>query len=717
MTVATCSACGAVPHDKIEQMIEAEHRLDISVPSVHCAGCIGSIERGLMKVSGVRAVRVNLSLKRVRIDHDGSSKVEENVLDQLTNLGFEAHLLDGKLLNNKPDEQSRNLLMRLGIAGFAAMNVMLLSVSVWAGAEGITRDLLHWVSAAIALPTVAYTAQPFFKNGWSALRVGRLNMDVPISLAILMAAGLSLYETAHGGEHAYFDAALSLTFFLLAGRYLDYQTRAKARSAAVELTALEVPRAQRMRNGMVETVAIETLQIGDRVLVRRGARVPVDGKVVNGTSEIDMSLLTGETMPQLVAENDVVYSGTLNLGAPIEVDVTHIGQGTKLSEIAALVATAEATKTKYTSLADQAAQIYAPLVHLLAFGAFIFWQFYSGDTRLAIGIATAVLIITCPCALGLAVPAVMTAASGRLYRLGVLIRNGAALERLVDVDTVVFDKTGTLTTGIMTVVQAPKGEDLRLAASLAKYSDHPLSVAVASLIDQGAFQQAKDMIEHPGQGIEATVKGIHVRLGRAEWFGVKPVAGYVQTWAQIGDQPASVYLFEDTLKNSAKQAVLQLKKRGLKVVLLSGDTQLATERLGAQLGIDHAIGAVLPDEKLALVQSYGGRVLMVGDGLNDTAALAGAHVSMSPASAIDAARAASDFVLVKDDLTLINSCIALSKSAKGRMLENFGIAAGYNVIAVPIALAGFATPLLAALAMSASSICVSLNALWLTRGK
>jgi len=717
MTVASCPACVAVPHEKMEQTVAAASSMEISVPTVHCAGCIGKIEKGLRQLDGVLDARVNLSLKRVRVQGDRRDGIEDAVLDKLANLGFEAHPLDNKTLAQKPDDTARGLLIRLGIAGFAMMNVLLLSVSVWAGAEGVTRDFLHWVSAAIALPTIAYAAQPFFKNAWSALRVHSLNMDVPISLAILMASGLSLYETIHSGEHAYFDAALSLTFFLLAGRYLDHQTRAKARSAAVELTALEVPRAQRLRDGQVETVDIGDLHVGERILVRRGARVPVDGLVAKGASELDMSLLTGETMPKRIAKDDAVYSGTLNLGPTFEVDITHIGKGTKLAEIADLVATAEATKTKYTTLADQAARIYAPLVHLLALGAFLFWQFYTGDTRLAIGIATAVLIITCPCALGLAVPAVMTAVSGRLYRMGVLIRNGAALERLVDVDTVVFDKTGTLTTGVMIVVKAPDGHALLIAASLAAQSDHPLSQAVAKLVRGQKLLAVDHVVEYGGMGLEAQIDGTRVRLGRAEWIGCAAQQGYVQTWLQIEDQAPVPFLFEDTVKSSAQQAVLRLQQRGLKVVMLSGDTQITTDRLAKTLGIDQAIGAVLPDEKLKIVQSFGEHVLMVGDGLNDTAALAGASVSMSPAAAIDAARAASDFVLVKDDLALIDACITLSKSAKRRMLENFGIAAGYNAVAIPVALIGLATPLLAALAMSASSICVSLNALRLTRGK
>ncbi len=716
-TTAACPACVGVSHDYIEQTIEDANTLELSVATMHCAGCMSTIEKGLMAFEDIDVARVNLSLKRVAVQHRIADLAEDTILDRLANLGFEAQYLDSKSLKQQSDETSRALLIKLGVSGFAAMNVMLLSVSVWAGAEGITRDFLHWVSAAIALPTVAYASQPFFKNAWAALSVKRLNMDVPISLAILLACALSLYETIYSGRHAYFDAALSLTFFLLAGRYLDYQTRAKARSAAVELSALEVQRAQLVEEGIVKTVLVETLCVGDRILVRRGARIPIDGTVADGRSELDVSLLTGETMPVPVNVGDVVYSGTINIGAPFYASVSKTGQGTKLAEIKALVATAETLKTKYTTLADRAAQLYAPVVHLLALAAFIFWQLWSGDTRLAIGIATAVLIITCPCALGLAVPAVMTAASGRLYRAGILIKDGAALERLVDVDTVIFDKTGTLTTGEMTVCDAPTGYALQIAASLAHHSDHPQSQAILKYYGDKTILPLSDIEELPGQGLQCKLNGERIQLGRADWIGVKNKPDYVQCWLAIGDEEPVPFLFEDTLKVSSAESISQLKELGLNVVLLSGDTQSATDMLAEKLNIDTAIGSTLPDQKLSILKSFGDNTLMIGDGLNDTAALAAAGVSMSPAKAIDAARAASDFVLLKDDLTLITECIVLAKSAKQRILENFAISAGYNFVAIPIALLGFATPLLAAIAMSASSICVSLNALRLVKEK
>ncbi len=715
MSPAACPACVAVPPHLVEPVGDVVSGFDLSVPGVHCAGCIRTIEAGLRDVDGVLGARVNLSLKRLSIRSDGRQGLEAQVRATLENMGFEAFELDAKTLAARRDPVGRDLLVRLGVAGFAAMNVMLLSVSVWAGADGATRDFLHWVSAGIALPTTAFAAQPFFKSAWSALRGARLNMDVPISLAILLACAMSLYETSQGGENAYFDAALSLTFFLLAGRYLDHQTRAKARSAAVELSALDVPKAQLIKDGRTSTVQVEALVPGDRVLVRPGARIPVDGVVVDGTSALDMSLLTGETMPAAATTNTPVYAGILNINAPLEVEVTTVGRGTKLAQIAALVAAAEATKTTYTALADRAAQIYAPVVHLLALAAFVGWQWATGDTRLAIGVATAVLIITCPCALGLAAPAVMTAATGRLYRAGILLRDGVGLERLGDIDTVVFDKTGTLTTGEMSVLKAPSGDALAVAAGLAQRSDHPLSAAIRGMAGIAELPEITQITEYLGVGIEGIWNHQIVRLGRAGWIGVAPFGDLVQTWVQIGERPPQVFLFEDRLKDSAAPAIDDLKARGLRVVMLSGDTQGTTDLLAQKLGIDEAVGGVLPDQKLGHIARLGARVLMVGDGLNDTAALAGAHVSISPAKAIDAARAASDFVLVKDDLRLIGTCLDLARAAKRRMLENFAIAAAYNAVAIPIALAGLATPLLAALAMSASSICVSLNALRLTR--
>ncbi|MGC9368432.1 MAG: heavy metal translocating P-type ATPase [Paracoccaceae bacterium] len=718
---SACPACAVAPAAEAlgQREEQGEARLLLSLPTIHCAGCISAVERGLNAEPGVRSARVNLTLKRVSVEAE-PEVTADHLIGVLDRLGYEAHELDpGVLSATATDKAGRDILMRLAVAGFAMMNVMLLSVAVWSGAADATRDLFHWISAAIALPTIAFSAQPFFRNAWSALSARRLNMDVPISLAILLAAGMSLYETMQSGRHAYFDAALSLTFFLLAGRYLDHRTRAVARSAAEELAALEVPRALRVGEGDAEEmVAISDLAVDDIVRVKPGARVPVDGVITEGQSEIDRSLLTGESLPVYAGPDTQLSAGEVNLTGPLLVRVTAAGEASSLHRMADLVAVAESSRNRYTSLADRAARVYAPGVHLLSLLAFIAWLAISGgDVRLALNIAVAVLIITCPCALGLAVPAVTTAASGRLFKRGMLIKDGTALERLAEIDTVVFDKTGTLTLGAPEATNLgdhPRRE-LEVALALALQSSHPLAQSLAEAARAAGIQPARlsDVTEVPGYGVEGHWRGETVRFGRAAWLGATPGKA-TAAWLRIGDAKPIEFTFADSLRPGAEQAVAALKAQGKAVHLISGDAEGPVAELAARLGIDDWVAEALPEDKAARVQALtdgGARVLMVGDGLNDTAALAAAYVSISPATALDAARVASDIVLLGKDLAPLGEAVTTARKSTRRIKENFAIAALYNMIAVPIALVGLATPLAAALAMSASSITVSLNAL------
>jgi P-type Cu2+ transporter len=714
--MAVCPGCIAAPSETVEQA-PTEARLALSLPTIHCQACITAVERGLNAHPGVHSARVNLTLKRALIEADPELRAAD-LIPVLAGLGFEAHELDlASLAASQSDRAGRDLLMRLAVAGFASMNVMLLSVSVWSGATDATRDMFHWISAAIAFPAVIFAGQPFFKSAWSALRVGRLNMDVPIVLALVLALATSLWETSLSGEHAYFDAALTLTFFLLAGRYLDYRTRAVARSAAEELAALEVPRAIRMQAGIEVEVAVAELAIGDLILVRPGGRMPVDGVITKGQSELDRSLLTGETLPVFAAPGTQVCAGEVNLTGPLVVRAEAVGEDTSLHRMADLVAIAESGRSRYTSLADSAAKLYAPGVHILSALAFVGWYFYTFDLRTALNIAAAVLIITCPCALGLAVPAVTTAASGRLFKKGMLIKHSTALERLAGVDTVVFDKTGTLTAGTPQLENIGDftREDLEIALALAEGSSHPLSRALTEAARAAGVQpaQVSDLQERPGYGTEGQFQGRLVRLGRAAWLGADQ-GSQTAAWLDTGTGAPRGFLFHDSLRPGAAKAVSALKAAGKEVLLISGDTTGAVEALANRLGIQKWVAEALPEDKAARVQmlaQQGRRVLMVGDGLNDTAALTAAHVSISPASALDAARVASDIVLLGQDLAPIAEACLVARKATRRIRENFRIATLYNVIAVPLAIAGFATPLIAALAMSTSSITVSLNAL------
>ncbi|MDO5606076.1 MAG: heavy metal translocating P-type ATPase [Paracoccus sp. (in: a-proteobacteria)] len=719
--LSACPACDAVPlAGRVANAAITPGDLVLSIPDAHCAACITDVERALMAAEGVRGARVNLTLRRVMIDAPGRSADE--FIPVLARIGYEAHELDpSALASTAVDRQGRDILMRIGVSGFAMMNVMILSVAVWSGAEGATRDMFHWISGLIALPTVIFAGKPFFVSAWRSLRAGRLGMDVPISLALILTSAISLFETANSGRHAYFDGVVMLCFFLLIGRYLDYRTRAVARSAAEELTALEVPRAVLLDDGAETVVNVADLRPGDVIRIRPGARLPADGEVIAGMSEIDRSLLTGESLPVQAGPGMALSAGEVNLTGPLDLRVTAAGRDSSLSRLAGLVAMAEASRGRYASLAERASRGYSPVVHLLALVSFGVWMYLTGDWRVAMNVAAAVLIITCPCALGLAVPAVVTAASGRLFRRGLLIKEGTALERLAEVDTIAFDKTGTLTMGqpeLVDMADLPDG--LRpVALAVASASGHPLSRALAGALSGAGVQPAglDHVAEVPGYGVEGEWMGRRVRLGRADWVGAGAgdahEGGPVSVLAVAGHAPV-VLRFADALRPGAAESVAALQARGCRVLMLSGDTPAAVARAARDLGIAEFHAALTPQEKeaeIAALAADGRHVLMVGDGLNDTAALARAHVSVSPATALDAARVASDIVLMGQDLAPVAEALEVASRARRRIKENFAISFGYNIVAVPIALVGLATPLIAALAMSISSITVTLNAL------
>ncbi len=675
--------------------------VQFSLPSIHCAACIGKIERGLARVKGVVDVRVNLSLKRLSVHGPVDGAVIQSALQDL---GFEAYPLDMTALETGRDTQGRALLLRVAIAGFAMMNVMLLSVAVWSGATDATRDLFHLISACIALPVVAYCGQPFFENALGALRVRRLNMDVPISLAIILATGMSLYETLQSGAHAYFDAALSLTFFLLIGRYMDHQMRSAARSAAKELTALEVHSAQRLADGNVQTVPVSELAVGDQVLVPSGARVPVDGVLMSPQALTDRSFLTGESAAQSVVAEDRVQAGEINLGMPIELRATAVGDDASLRQMAALVEVAENGRNSYTALADRAAQIYAPAVHLLALFAFIGWWVATQDPRLALNIAIAVLIITCPCALGLAVPAVSTAAISRLFSKGYLVKHATALERLAEVTHVVLDKTGTVTVPSTPDMAAFSNTQKAVIKALAQQSLHPKSRALVTALADVTPANVTHIQELSGLGVQGRFGEFSVRLGQGSWLG----ADFDGLGLQLAEAPPKAIDGLETLRPGVQQVLAQID---LPCEILTGDSALPAQRIAEQVSVP-VTSEARPDDKLARLDALkqtGAQVLMIGDGLNDTAALAAAHASIAPASALEASRSASDIVALSEDFADVPMILRVAKATRDLSKQNFAIAAVYNCIAVPVALAGFATPLAAALAMSLSSITVLLN--------
>ena len=702
----------------------APQTVTLVVENMRCGSCMAAVEKALLATPGVESARANLSAKRVTASYDASATEPERLVAALDRAGF--HAAEAAFV---PDDaagaQAADLLRRLGVAGFAAANVMLLSVSVWAGlASDMDRSaaaLFHWLSALIALPAIVYAGQPFFRSSGAALRAGRLNMDVPISLGIVLASAMSLFQTIRGGDQVYFDAAVMLTFFLLIGRYLDESVRVRAKGAAENLLGLKALAATVMGDdGKPRRLPARALMPGMRVLVAAGERIPVDGRVVSGTSEIEESLITGETVPRVVHAAAIVHAGTVNITTPIEVEATATDEGTLIAEIARLMQAAEQGRGRYVRLADRAASIYAPAVHILGAVTFVAWMLAGAGWEQALTTAIAVLIITCPCALALAVPAVQVAATGRLFAKGVIVKAPDALERLAETDTAVLDKTGTLTLGEPRLIEAGRIDTnvLRRAASLAVHSRHPYSKAIVAAASARGLAPAwrGTVREVAGAGLVAETPAGEERLGSAEWVGIADGTGTAEAtlWFRRGTDVSVPFRFEDALRPDARNAVAELKDAGYAVELLSGDRPKAVADAAAASGIDTWRAGVRPDGKIARIDALsasGRKVLMIGDGLNDAPALAAGHASLSPASAADISQTAADAIFQGERLAPILEAIAVARRARAMSLQNFAIALGYNALFVPLAMAGFVTPLIAALAMSASSIAVTGNAL------
>ncbi|MCY4541928.1 MAG: heavy metal translocating P-type ATPase [Rhodobacteraceae bacterium] len=688
-----------------------------AVQDMHCAACISAVENSLSKFPGVVSARVNLTHRRVMVEAIGGTDACA-LVRQIEQVGYSARRLDASVVDFvSTDPETQELLVRLGVAGFGFANVMIFSVVIWSGAEGTTRDLMHWLSALVAVPITCYSAQPFLFSALRSLRRFRLNMDVPISLAILLAAGHSLFETALGGQHAYFEAALALTFFLLAGRYLDLHTRSSARSAAQQLSALEPDQVTVKGTHGEREAPLSSVHKGQVIVVRAGDRIPLDGTVRSGSSDVDNSFLTGESRPVPATVGSAVAAGQFVHTGRLEVEVACTGEDSSLRKLIRLIHLAESAKSSYTGLAERAASVYAPAVHLLALAGFSVWMYQTGDVRLSMNIAVAVLIITCPCALGLAVPAVSTATVGRLFRSQLLIKDSDALERLAEVRTTVLDKTGTLTMNVPSLDNSKNIDDeaWSVAGALAGASRHPYARAIHEHVQGRGIEVAevRDVVERPGLGVAGVWKGNQVKLGRAGWVGTKDNYG-TATFLRLDSERIVAFRFVDQLRSGVQECVEELHSLGSEVILLSGDADRAVREMATRLNVRQWHAEALPEDKLDMIRKYtmrGGSTLMVGDGLNDAAALALADVSIAPSSAIDATRVSAGIVLVGGDLKRIPEGIKLARLAKRRILENFAIAACYNAVAVPLALAGIATPLMAAIAMSTSSIAVTLNSM------
>ncbi|WP_375310299.1 cation-translocating P-type ATPase [Bradyrhizobium sp. A5] len=704
---------------------EGVQHIDLAVEGVHCAGCMAKIERGLSAMPDVTLARVNLTDRRVALEWKAGTLDPARFIDRLEELGYKAYPYETESAEVAEVAESRFLLRCLGVAAFATMNVMMLSIPVWSGNVSDMlpeqRDFFHWLSALIALPAAAYAGQPFFRSAWRALSAKTTNMDVPISIGVILALGMSVVETIHHAEHAYFDAAIMLLTFLLVGRFLDQNMRRRTRAVAGNLAALKAETAAKFVGpDEISQVPVAAIHPGDIVLLRPGERCAVDGTVIEGRSEIDQSLITGETLYVTAEQGTPVYAGSMNISGTLRVRVSAASEATLLAEITRLLDNALQARSRYMRLADRASRLYAPVVHATALITILGWVIAGASWHDAIVTGVAVLIITCPCALGLAIPTVQTIASGAMFKSGVLLNSGDAIERLAEADHVIFDKTGTLTLPNLEVTNAagiPAGI-FDLAGRLALSSHHPVAAAVAKAA--GAKSPVVGAVEEAGQGVRATLDGVEIRLGRPSFCGAEALVSGANL-----DPEASIVAFSkgpekfilsvrQGLRPDAQAVIAALKARNIGVEILSGDREPAVKAAAHALGVPEWRAGVTPADKIARIEELkqrGAKVLMVGDGMNDAPSLAAAHVSMSPISAAHLSQATADLVFLGRPLAPVVAAIDASRKALHLMRQNLWLAIGYNVLAVPVAISGVVTPLIAAAAMSGSSILVMLNSL------
>lgn len=711
----------------VSETPDGSSRLELAVEGIDCAACMPVIEQGVASLPGVTTARLNLTNRRLTVVWDEGALDPSHILARLETLGFCAHPFDPARAEAAEEAENRRLLRCLAVAAFASMNVMLLSVSVWSGNVSDitpeTRDLFHWVSALIALPAAAYAGRPFFESAIRAVKARALNMDVPITLGILLALGLSVFETLNHAKHAYFDSAVMLLFFLLAGRFLDQNMRRRTRAVAENLATLRAESATKLLpGGGTRDVPLSKVDPGDLVLVRPGERVSVDGIVEDGRSEIDQSLVTGETALVAAGPGARVYAGTLNGSGALTIRVTAAAKGTFLDEVQHLLENAAQARSRYVRLADRASQLYAPVVHALALATLIGWVVLGAGWHFAVVTAIAVLIITCPCALGLAIPAVQVVASQRLFKSGVLLHTGDAIERLAAVDTIVFDKTGTLTLPRADIVNGAGIDPALLAAAarLAAASRHPLAQALAGAVPHPS--PPAGVSEVRGEGVTVEVDGVEWRLGSPQFCAAENQASIVAAAHpatsliafRCGAEAPIVFAIQQGLRSDAAEVIARLAARGIAIEILSGDRTEAVAEAAKVLGVSRYCAGATPSDKVAHLEALkaeGRTVLMVGDGLNDAPALQAAHVSMSPVTAVHLSQAAADAVFLGEKLEPVLAALETARKARRIMTENLWLSVIYNFIAVPVAVVGLATPLVAALAMSGSSVLVTLNAL------
>ncbi|MFI2811536.1 MULTISPECIES: heavy metal translocating P-type ATPase [Microbulbifer] len=696
------------------------------VGGITCAACVWLIEQHLGAIPGVEKVSVNASTHRAQLVFDPGQVTPSSLFAALADIGYRPAPATAAGSEQLLLRERRTALRRLGVAGLGTMQVMMFAIALYfGGSSGIEAEMeryFRWVSLLVATPVVLFAAQPFFRGAWRSLRNRHLSMDVPVSLAIGLAYVSSLYATVFNTGEVYFESISMFTFFLLLGRTIEMRARHRAGLASGGLAQLLPITATRLDGDTEIQVPVTALHPDDRILLRPGDTIPADGEVLEGCSGVDESLLSGESALQAKQAGSRVYAGSVNGDSSLVVRVTAAGESTRLSAIERLVERAQLEKPHQVALADRVAGWFVAAVLLAAGGAFLFW--WQVEPERAFWIALSVLVVTCPCALSLATPAALAAATLRLQQLGLLVAGGGLLETLPRISRVVFDKTGTLTRGEPRVLDIQCRRDdwdaqrvRDVAAALESHSNHPLARAFRAWRGNAV---ASGVQVHTGRGLEGIVGGQRLRLGRADFAGRgEEPPGREGQWLLLGDNTGAIawIAIGDRLRASAAPAVAALGSRGLDVELLSGDQSAEVARVAGAAGIDEHRAGAAPEDKLERVhelQRAGERVLMVGDGLNDVPVLSGADASVALMSAADLAQSRADAILLRGDLQVLPQALELALQCRRIVRQNLAWALGYNALALPLAVCGLVPPWVAALGMSASSLIVVLNALRLS---
>ena len=720
---------------------EHEREAALILEGITCAACVWLNEQHVARQHGVTGVEINYATRRARVRWDEEQTQLSKILEAIAAIGYSAHPYDATRSELVAQKERRVALWRLFVAGFGMMQVMMYAVPVYLADDGtMTADieqLMRWASLLLTLPVILYSAAPFFARAWRDVRLARVGMDVPVALGVGSAFLASLWATLTASGEVYFDSVTMFVFFLLGGRYLEMVARQRA-ARGVEGLAKALPAfAQRylVAGGDLERVAVTNLAVGDLLLVKPGETIPADGVVTAGTSSADESLLTGESRPVAKAAGDAVIGGSVNIGSPLTVSVERVGESTRLASIQRLMERAASEKPRVMELADRIAARFVGALLLVAVATGLAW--WSVDPDRALWVFVAVLVVSCPCALSLATPAALTVATGALSRLGVLVTRGHAIETLARADCFVFDKTGTLTVGRPTVVEclAPgrigADEALGLAAQLEEGSEHAIGRALRErAVGCPMAGGVSDVRAVTGQGVEGLWQGCPLRLGSVDFVAAghgRPLPAMAATWLAEGDSVVgladdqdwlALFRLTDTAREGAAAAIADLKALGIRMAVFSGDSQGAVTRIASALAIGDARGGMMPEHKHQAIQALqdgGATVAMVGDGVNDAPVLAQAHVSVAMGGGTDLARSQGDVVLLSNDLTHLAAGVAMARQTLAIIRQNLVWAFVYNITAVPLAMAGWITPWMAGIGMSASSLLVVLNALRLQR--